>query len=93
MKPAIPLAEMSHCHVITFLSFQIKLVESARETFPIGSRNNSFWSSETGLAAGNGDVYGSFYEKQDPESDLVTLNCQPIKIGPSMACFLRGDEE
>lgn len=38
-------------------------------------------------------VYGTFYEKQDPDSDPVTLSPQPIKIGPSVACFLRGDEE
>lgn len=29
-----------------------------------------------------------FYEEQGPGSDPVTLNCQTIKTGPSMACFL-----
>lgn len=39
---------------------------------------------------GDGKVYGRFYEIQDPDFDPVTLNCQPIKTGTSVTCFLWG---
>lgn len=76
----------------------VNLVLHVKDFQQAGRRNKlavklAFSKPTSESAEGNGDVYGNFYEKQDPESDLVTLNCQPIKIGPSTACFLRGDEE